>query len=218
MAKKMIKLSLLVTLVCVMALSILNTASASVAPVINYFDASSTNIKPGETVRLDWNVSGADNIELIGLEKSSESNIDPSGSIEVWPTTSTTYVLIAYGDNNSMASKVITVNVNGSNQRNVRINYFDASDYNIRAGDSVTLSFSLENAESYEIIGLEKTKEGNQSQDSFEIWPTDTTTYLLRAYGYNGDTVSSSLIVTVDAQDDVQINDFYINPDSINEG
>ena len=100
MARKMIKRGMICILVIVMVLSTVSIATAATyapaaAPVINSFTASSTSVAAGDTVILKWDVSGAQSIEILGLEKTPEG-LPLKGEMEVWPLATTTYVLNAY--------------------------------------------------------------------------------------------------------------------------
>jgi len=61
-------------------------------PVINYFTASPTTIYAGNLVTLSWNVSNATSISI----DNGVGTVPSSGSISVYPTTSTNYTLTAY--------------------------------------------------------------------------------------------------------------------------
>jgi plastocyanin len=221
----MIKSSLMVILVIIMVLSTALAANAatyapSPAPVIVYFNASSTQIQVGDTVTLDWKVEGAEEVELIGLEKDTECT--QKDSIEVWPMKTTTYVLNAYGPGNTMTTQAITVNVGDPKPEwPPYIEYFVADKYEIEQGESVKIKFKMFNVEDYKITGLEKLPEClfDITEDEIEIWPMATTTYILEAYGKNGQVASKVLTITVnDEAEKVSINKFSANPSNIKAG
>jgi len=201
--KKMFKvLALLVTISIIGGIIFYTTLStnAAIEPSkgvkINSFTASSTNVQAGETVTLKWGTTNATKIEIIGIEKNDEVDLPLSGSLEIWPLTSTTYVLRAYGANNTMVSKSLTVNVGQAPA--VSINSFKASAAEVTLGETVTLTWTTKNAVSARIIGIEK---GNETvvevNGNIEVWPTATTTYILEATGSNGAIASKSVTVTI---------------------
>jgi hypothetical protein len=181
------------------------------------FTTDSTVINSGETITLSWQVSGASRIELIGMEKGDEEVLPLTGSIEVWPMTTTTYTLNAYGLNGDVISKSLTVNV--GTQGNVKINYFQASATKVTAGQTVLLRWSVANGASARIIGIEKADEVVRPlQGSVEVWPETTTTYILEATGFNGEVVSASVTVNVVTAQGPKIISFKASATEIKRG
>lgn len=79
---------------------------------IDLFSASRSEIKLGNTVELFWKTSNAKIISIIGLEKQDEDESLPlSGSLEVFPTATTTYILLVVGQNNKVVYETVTVTV-----------------------------------------------------------------------------------------------------------
>jgi hypothetical protein len=187
-------------------------------PIINSFSSSATDIVSGELITLSWDVSGATAIEILGIEKTPETELPLVGQLEdVWVTASTTYILNAYGENGSMVSKSVDVNVDVAGY--VDILSFTASSEQIQLGETVMLNWQIQNAKSIEIFGLEKTpeKELPVVEGELEVLPLATTSYVLQAVGYHGEVKSA--IVTVSVVDTpVSIDSLYINPDEITLG
>lgn len=196
------------------------TYAPAAAPVINYFTASSTNVSVGDTVVLKWDVSGAQSIEILGLEKTPEG-LPLKGELDVWPFATTTYVLNAYGQGGTMTTRTITVNV-GTTQGPVKIEYFTASPTKVQPGETTKLKFKITNVKSYEIVGLEKFPECYPSvptvEETVEAWPLATTSYVLMAYGFKGESVSAVVTVTVESAKKVAINSFTVSPSQIKKG
>lgn len=89
------------------------------------------------------------------------------------------------------------------------INYFETDSANVNVGDTVVLSWDVDNATSIEIIGLEKLPEDKLPlEGTMEVWPMDSTTYVLNAYGANGSMKSVSVDVNVGVSGDVEIKSF----------
>jgi uncharacterized cupredoxin-like copper-binding protein len=188
---------------CIMALGcapLTNVASAatyepSKAPKIKSFKSSSTDISLGDTATLEWDVQNATSVKIIGLEKSDEEVLPLSGSIEVWPMATTTYILVATGPGGT-ASKSVTVNIDAVGD--AKIDYFRASATEVVLGDIFTLCWKTSNVKKISIIGIEKGDEDVfPLTGSLEIFPTATTTYILQAEGVNGEVVSKTLTVNV---------------------
>jgi len=77
---------------------------------IDSFTTSQSMITLGSTVELTWKTNNAKTVTIIGLEKQEEDLSFPlSGSLEVFPTATTTYILIAVGSNYELIYDVVTV-------------------------------------------------------------------------------------------------------------
>jgi hypothetical protein len=170
---------------------------ATDAATIETFYAAPAMVSSGETTYLHWKVTNASSIEIIGIEKSNDETLPLEGSLEVWPLITTSYILIAHGMDGNSVSKSVTVNV--GLKGDVRIDYFNASATVINNGDTVTLSWKAANAVSTRIIGISKKDDEciRDTQGSVEVWPTETTTYLLEATGRSGEITSVSVTVNV---------------------
>lgn len=92
-------------------------------PAIKYFHPSAANVKEGQTVTLYWETQNVSRVEIIGLEaKNNENVLNTSGSLEVWPTKTTTYELRAYNFNSTIVSASTTVTVSPANNNNSNTN------------------------------------------------------------------------------------------------
>jgi hypothetical protein len=185
-----------------------------VTPTINSFTTSATDITLGETVTLAWDISDAVSIEILGLEKQPEEGLPLVGELEIWPLASTSYILNAYGENGSMISASVDVNVDTIGE--VEILSFTATPTQIQLGETVLLKWQVQNAKSIEIIGLEKLpeKELPVLEGELEVWPMATTTYVLQAVGYQGEITSMPITVSV-VNDPVSIESLSIDPEEI---
>jgi plastocyanin len=193
--------------------------TTSNAPSINSFSSSATNINSGETVTLKWSTTGASSVEIIGKDnvKVGEAQLPLSGTVEVWPTVSTTYTLTAYSPNGKSTSKSLVVNVGSFNDAS--ITSFSVSSQKVNPGDTVTLSWTTQNAVSVNIIGIEKTGEADLAVNgSIEVWPLNTTTYTLEAVGSNGSKVMRSITVTVNTPSYLSITSFIASSTTVNKG
>ncbi|MDB4408593.1 LamG domain-containing protein [Akkermansiaceae bacterium] len=160
-------------------------------PVVNSFEASERTIFLGETSTLLWDVSDATSLEI---DQGIGAVINPAGSVDVTPTETTNYTMTA-------------TNTNGSTERQVLItvipdpivNAFTVDPKLIYVGETVTLTWDIENSTSIEIdqgIGAVAGPSG-----SVEVTPTESATYTLTATkenGVNGIGTSSAIVsVTV---------------------
>jgi len=86
------------------------TATPPPDPLIQRFDVQPTVITAGESVQLDWVVTGADNVTISGVD----GVLSPNGSLQVAPTTtgSVAFNLVAQNSAKKTVSmqRVITVN------------------------------------------------------------------------------------------------------------
>lgn len=74
-------------------------------PVIEFFHAKPAVVEPGAPSRLSWSVAGA---SLVQIDQDI-GQVDPIGSVQVYPSETTTYRLTAINDtrNRSVEVKVI---------------------------------------------------------------------------------------------------------------
>lgn len=142
------------------------------------FVASPQQIRAGETSTLTWAVENAEEVTIDGIGR-----VNPnSGSSTVSPAQTTTYRLTARNRNGEV-SETVTVAVQ---RPDVRILFFQASPMTLVAGQSSTLSWQTEGAESVEISGIGAVAQsGTQS-----VSPAATTTYVLTARNRFGQATS----------------------------
>ncbi len=96
----------------------------------------------------------------------------------------------------------------------VRITQFTANPTNIGSGQSSTLLWQIDNADTAEIAGIGSV---NAKSGSTSVTPAQTTTYTLTAHNRSG-SVSATATVTVAAQPQAVIVTFQANPASISSG
>jgi hypothetical protein len=144
------------------------TVTVTVAPpdvvVIGTFDASPNVIEVGQASLLSWDVSNADSCAALGgVDGWEGSTISlPSGSRSVTPATagSYTFTLRCSNDQGSSDSASVTVTVN--EPAVVAITSFTASPNPIEEGESTTLSWTVNNADSCTASGGAGGWEGSQ--------------------------------------------------------
>lgn len=145
-------------------------STAAPLPVrIVRFTANPATIRAGQSSTLVWQIENAESAEISGIGR-----VDPrSGTTTVAPTRTTEYKLTARNRAGEV-SETLTVIVE---QPQVRILSFYASPTNILAGESATLFWQTENAESVAISGIGAVA----ASGSQAVSPTQTTTYVLTA-------------------------------------
>jgi hypothetical protein len=183
------------------------TTTAANKPGIQAFLASPSQIQPGQSSTLSWNVTNATAVTITGL-----GNVSLAGSQSVQPTQTTTYTLTATNANGtSTATATVTV---GTPQTSLVYCY--ASPTNIMAGESATLYYQSQNATTVSIApGI-----GNQGQGgTVVVTPTQSTTYTITATGAGGSaTATCNVAVTVTAGTLPRIVQFSAAPMSITAG
>jgi plastocyanin len=214
---KVISLWLLVGVV----LSLLSAGAALAAasgPVIESFSAHNLVIKAGNTVTLKWKVTNAAEIEIIGIEKGDEIALPLEGSIETWPLTTTSYVLIAYGLDGTIAAKSLTVNVGTSGT--VKIDYFKAAPLTVTPMQTVLLSWKITNGVSSRILGLSPKDDEviRPIEGSIEAWPEVTTVYILEATGVKGEIASAAVAVNVTKPTVPKVLSFTASKTTVSKG
>lgn len=209
-------LTMIMTLIVGLGAAGAADGKVAVGPVIEKFSASPANVKSGETAYLSWKVTNAKAIEIIGIEKEPEGRLPLEGTIEVWPETTTTYLLRAYGADGSVVSAVATVNVDAVGK--AKVVSFTATPATVAPGETVKLAWKVSNVKSIRIIGVEKEPEGNYEEGALEVWPLVTTTYVLEATGYNGEVASASVTVKVVEKPPVKILSFEASATEVTFG
>ncbi len=181
------------------------TITTSGVPVVVSFSADSEAIYEGDSVTLEWYVTGADTISI----DNDIGSIPFQGSKEVSPTETTTYTLTATNEAGSTKDE-IEIEVATSNTP--LIANFSRSPVNIVSGNSSTLQWTVINATS---ISIDQGIGAVQASGSRSVSPTAKTTYTLTASSDNG-TATKSVTVYVIVKP--IINGFTANPSTIASG
>jgi hypothetical protein len=146
--------------------------------------ASPLNIVSGESSTLTYSTANADTVTITpGI-----GSVETSGSRVVSPTQTTTYTLTA---NNARGPVTCAVTVSVQPQGQApRVIAFTANPTTISAGQSSTLTWNVENADSVEITNLGKV----QPQSTAPVTPNATTAYVLTATNRFGTTTANATI------------------------
>jgi hypothetical protein len=179
-------------------------------PVIVSFAANPVSITAGGSATLQWEVSGADAVEI----DQGIGSVALSGSYSVSPASTTMYQITAYnagGQASTMA--VVTVQAAPPPAKPV-VKSFTVSPASITAGGSSTLQWEVTGANTVEIdqgIG------GVAASGSKQVNPAKTTTYKLTAKNAGGQ-VTAEATLTVQAPVPPQVKSFTADPASITAG
>ncbi len=145
------------------------TTAAPLAVRIVRFTANPSTIRAGQSSTLVWQIENAESAEISGIGR-----VDPrAGTTTVAPTRTTEYRLTARNRTSEVSETVVVV----VEQPQVRILSFYASPTNIMEGESSTLHWQTENAETVTISGIGNVAAGG----STAVSPSRTTTYTLTA-------------------------------------
>jgi uncharacterized cupredoxin-like copper-binding protein len=184
---------------------VLVTTARAIQTRILRFAASPQQIRAGQSATLTWSVENADEVTLDGVGR-----VDArSGSASVSPQQTTTYRLTARNRVNEV-SETVTVVVE---QPDVRILFFNASPMTVSAGQSSTLSWQTENADSVEITGIGAVAQSGNTV----VTPTGTTSYTLTARNRFGQT-TAQVSITVRPVEMPSILRFAATPAEIGSG
>ncbi len=147
--------------------------------------ASPAAITAGESSTLSWTSTNAETCVIEPIV----GTVDPNGSVTVSPDQTTTYTITATGPGGTATSSA-TITVEANPAPTVT---FSATPEAIMVGESSTLSWSTENAES---VSISPDIGSVALSGSYEIFPAGTTTYILTATG-SGGTATASVTITV---------------------
>jgi hypothetical protein len=177
--------------------------------IIARFTATPDRITRGSSTLLEWNVEGATDISI----SPEIGTVQRAGTRTVTPNDTTTYTLTARAAGAPEARATVTVTV-GALVSDPRIVRFEATPTNITSGESATLSWTTEGANRVTISGIAGDLPTSGSR---VVSPTQTTTYTITAFGADGRSVTSPLIITVGGGV-ARILQFSLNPTTIDPG
>ena len=179
------------------------TVSASLGARIIRFEATPTNIQPGEAATLSWTTQDATQVTIEGI-----GAVDPNGSRVVTPPQTTTYTLTARGaDGRSVtAPVVVTVGAGGG----ARILRFSGTPTEVGPGEAVSLCWQVEGVSNVAIAP--GTFTSTNGSGCTTVNPQQTTTYTLTA-GTGSTAITATAVISVVSQ--VRILTFTANPPQV---
>lgn len=178
---------------------------------IESFLAEPTQITAGQSATLRWE---AQNAETLVIEPN-VGVIEPRlRSVEVKPTTTTTYRLIARNRYGEMTREAVVIVQNAPPPPPPVIHLFEADPPRVKRGDTVYLRWKVQNA--IELILSPPGQKLDPATPSFEHRPTRTTEYVLLAR--NGEGKTTEKRVKVEVVSLAQIVNFTATPSEIRSG
>ena len=178
-------------------------------PVCTFF-ADDTRIKKGESTRLKWDTSRADNVDI----NQGIGDVADDGSRSISPNRTTTYTLIAQGDGGTVTCNE-TVFVDEP-RNDLSCDSFTVSDSRVEKGDKVKLAWRTTGANDVTInngVG-DVSKDGDK-----EVTVRDDTTYTLTARNGN-DSVTCHVSVDIEKKNDknVRCDAFTVSDSRVEKG
>lgn len=180
--------------------------------IIKSFYANPTSVTSGQMSTLYWNTEGCTTIRLNGNLVN-----NPNGSQNVYPNSTTTYTLDAENAQGIGVGAQATVSVVNNPNNNCRITQFDASDTSISEGDYSRLTWDTEGCDKVKITDLGFVN----LNGSDKVYPTSDKTYTITAYDEDGSTITDTVRIYVDEEDEedsCQIDSFTTSDNYINSG
>lgn len=194
--------------------------------VINNFNPSSTYINNGQALTINWNTTNCTSVSVTGP---GINNSNQDGSQTIYPTSSGTYVINAYGPNNSAPAQSFFVNVNNNNYNYNYNNNYNNYNYNYNSGycyitsftangsstatvapnSNVTLAWNTSNCTSVTVSGPNFTNY-NLSGSQY-IYPLMSGTYTITAYGNNNGSQMQTVQVYVNGNSGAPSYINYVN-------
>ncbi len=190
------------------------------APQIGLFSATPDRLPVGGDTLLTYQVSGATEIEILvdsgrGFVSFHQST-EPSGGVAYGPVSNDFIAKLVARNGNLEANAMISVAVE-SLPNAVRIDSFVARPSTIQTGGSAELSWQVSNLDGkVTLSGGGDQFQSTDAQGSHTVRPTETTTYVLQAEGFDGP-VQAQVTVTVQA-DPPRASLSLKGPGSLNAG
>jgi hypothetical protein len=157
--------------------SVVVTISGGQVPTINSFTVSPTNLSPGGTAQLCWNVSNATSVSI----SPNLGTVQSTACTSITPSQTTTYILTATNAVGPTKASV-TVSVGG-----VQILSFSSNPaFSPVSGSPVVLSWTTQNATSVVVTGTGVPSGALPVNGSVTVSPTTNSDYTLTAYGPGG--------------------------------
>lgn len=186
-------------------------------PVIDAFAPMPVVIMPGGTSTLTWQTQGATSGKLTGGGVSMDLEGDEleAGMLEVSPENSTEYILTVTNESGSIDESARVV-VQGAP---ARVTSLEASSQSVLIGETVTLTWTLENAESLTLkdsFGVEYDISGQPFDGGqLEVEIERSKIFTLVASNQWGNDMAT---VSVNAREGLNIDSFTSSQPAVNEG
>jgi pSer/pThr/pTyr-binding forkhead associated (FHA) protein len=179
------------------------TVQAPTGPVIAYIRVVPSIIKPGDCSQLEW--GKVDNATSATIEPAI-GGVGTPGTVQVCPTTTTTYVLTARNPEGESTARA-TLLVSTGTELTPVISFFTANPASIQTGECTTLSWGKVDYAS--AVTIDQNIGGVATPGSREVCLGSTTTYVMTAVGPGG-TTNYDLTVNVSPVELANLPDLVI--------
>lgn len=166
--------------------------------------ANLTSITPGQPVTLTWSSTNANYCTITGnsvnINPNGTAQVSGYGSVIVYPSISTNYILNCYDYSGQNNSGYVYVTTNGGNTGSTPTVSVTPTATTISSGQSTTLTFQVANASYCTLAGgifNNSYYSGNSLSTTFNVNPAQTTTYTATCYNSNGISTSASSVISV---------------------
>lgn len=173
-------------------------------PAINRLTAAPSCLVAGQSSQISWDVTDADTVTLNG------SPVALSGSLNVTPSATTVYTLVASRPGCAPEQRQVTVEV----ATPPTINSFRAAPDIIQQGQTTSLQWNVSDAASVTIDGVPV----NPASGSLPVSPNATRSYTIIATGGGCSPQQRQATVTITVNPCPQINLFSASPPSVTAG
>ena len=164
---------------------------APLEPKITQLYAPQPSVAAGETAKICYGVENAKSVWIAPPTR--ELSAALARCIEVEPKAKTTYTLTVEGAEGKRVSQDITIGVGGARPKLVNVNI---SALEVKAGDTVTVCYTAENARSV-TIDPPGYHGGASAKGCAAHKPLKTTTYVVTVTGVDGDKDQEQVTVKV---------------------
>ncbi|AKB81519.1 Chitin binding protein [Methanosarcina barkeri 3] len=178
--------------------------------LISSFDASPDTIKPGESAILNWHVSGVSNVTIepdIGV-------VEPTGTLSVSPTGTTTYKLTASsGEKEDASYCTVAVEENAASSENVSASNLPSTEESLTSQESSSIKENPTSEDNQASNDNEASKDNQASNDNEASKDNQASQESQTSQN------DSALQENQTSKESLpSINSFNANPDTIEEG
>ena len=164
-------------------------------------------IQSGDSVNLAWSTNNCTSATISGPNGTISNSLN--SSMPIYPTSSGTYTINAYGSNGSASPRTVYINVNNTQTNNCRITDFTVDNSTtayIDSGDSVRIEWDTDDCTSATISGSNLNSSSLSGNRNVTLY--NDATYTIYAYGNTGGSQNRTVRVYVDEDDN---NNCYIS-------
>lgn len=184
---------------------------------IDSLTATPSRVFAGQPVTISWSVTGTQSLWLSANNGGDPGSMNGQTSTVVHPTATTNYVLTAFSPETGNVTRAVEVAVDPLPPAPA-ITLFAAAPAQVTTGQSTTLNWWVQGADSISISADVGASPGVVTGTSVAVSPTGTTNYTLTATNAGG-SVTQSIQVVVNTPAPLPVIDsFTATPDSISGG